>query len=221
MANPLTMLAAPAEAYQNIIERPLWRSTLAFTTLILFVLFWLNGCWGNLSEGLQWSYLLGPALISPLIVAIVSLSSTAVLFCLLVLMGGTSSRPRAFRTLFSVNIHCAIILLLGEIVNILLIHAGPVTRMHLPLANRFPVGLDVLLLGTGSPNIYTAAFLHSTSIFILWYMAALSGGVREVFGVSRRRSRVLVAAYWLILVTCTLGIVFALGGGTAIRLQLS
>jgi hypothetical protein len=71
------ILAAPQEVFEGIMNKPRWLIPTLFCTGTLFVIVWLGGCWQNLSDGLRIQSLLGPALISPIIVIIVSLGSTA------------------------------------------------------------------------------------------------------------------------------------------------
>jgi hypothetical protein len=215
------IITDPSEAFEKIENQPRW----AFTTLLcmcsFFVIIWLGGCWRNISDALTWSSVLGPALISPLIVGIVSVGSTIFLYLMNVVIGGRIRDAQRFKTLFSLNIHCAVIILLGEVINFLLVRANILGESNFPLPSRFPVGLDLVLLAVDEPNIYTAILLHSTSCFVIWYLVVLARGITTITGSSRWRSVLVVVSLWLAVVAAALGLVYAAGGGTTIRIRMS
>ena len=216
----LSILATPGETFDRIKDKPRWRLATLLCTGTLFVLLWLGGCWHNLSDAFTWSYLLGPALISPLIVGIVSCGSTMFLFLMNRVVGGRTSSSPGFKTFFSLNIHCGIVFLLGEIVNFLLVHANMLGEYSTALPNRFPTGLDLfLLLGGGEQNLYLAIVLHCTSVFVLWYLGVLAMGIRVVTGSSKGRSGFIAASLWCAMVVLALGLAYGLGGGTTIRIR--
>lgn len=215
------IIAAPAEAFEKIKNQPNWVSSTLFCTVVFFFILWLAGCWRNISEGLTWSYLFGPALISLLIVGIVSVGSTMFLYLMNMVVGGRTGRTQEFKTLFSLNIHCAAIILLGEVVNFLLVRANILGESSFPLPNRFPVGLDLILLLIREPGIYTAILLHSTSCFVVWYLVVLAKGITAITGSSQWRSVFIVTSLWFAAVAVALGLVYAAGGGTMITIRMS
>lgn len=220
MTETIDILATPGEAIKRIEGDPKWWVPLSTCAGIFFLLAWLTGCWQNLTEAFHWSNLLGPALISPLIVGIVSLGTTALIYLLSLILGGHGGRATSFRVLYSVNIHCGVIFLLGEVVNFLLVRTSILGDRSTPLRGRFPVGLDVLLLGADDPSIYLSIILHSTSVFLIWYLVVLSLGIRVVTGTSKAKAAAIAASLWCTLVLLALGAVYAAGGGTTIRIKL-
>jgi hypothetical protein len=180
----------------------------------------LGGCWHNLSQGLELTALLGPALISPLIVGIVSVGSTQFVYLLNMIVGERTGAAQRFKTFYSLNIHCAAIILLGEMINFLLVRANILGDSRFPLPNRFPVGLDLVLLTVGEPNIYTAILLHITSFFVVWYLVVLAKGITTITGLRRGRSLIIVGSLWLAIVATALGLAYATGGGTTIRIRM-
>jgi hypothetical protein len=214
------ILATPSKVFEIIVNKPRWLIPTLFCAGTLFFIVWLGGCWQDMSDGLRVSNLLGPALISPSIVAIVSLGSTAFIYLMHVLLGGTALGRKGFRTLFSVNVHCGVIFLLGEIINFLLVRANLLGKHSVPLPNRFPTGLDLFLVGVDEPSMYLAIILHSTSIFVLWYLLVLSMGIRTITGSGKIRSGVIVVSLWSVAVVSVLGIAYAAGGGTTIRITV-
>ena len=220
MRNMLNILADPTAVFREISSRPRWATATLFATTAFFVLSWLGGCWKGLSQGLHWSSLLGPALISPLIVSIVFVGTATFLYLAVLVVGGRGGQATNFRTLFSMTAHCGIVFLLGEVVNFLLVRTPLVGDHAPPLPGRFPVGLDLLLIGIDEPNLYLAIILHGTSIFWVWYLVVLSIGIREVAGLSRARAGILAVAVWGAAIGLVLGVVYALGGDTAIRIRI-
>jgi hypothetical protein len=214
------ILAVPCEALDRIRGNSAWRCALFLNTVGFFALVWLGGCWRNFSQALEWANLLGPALISPLIVGAVSLGTTALIYLLNMILGGYEARSTTFKTLFSMNIHCGVIFLLGEVVNFLLIRTNILGDYSTPLRGRFPVGLDILLLGANEPNIYLSIILHSTSVFLIWYIVVLSLGIRVVTGTSKAKAIAIAATLWCTMVLLVLGMVYAAGGGTTIRIRI-
>jgi hypothetical protein len=221
MSNFFGILAVPAEVFERIKAQPRWVFPTLLCTSTLFVLIWLGGCWHNISDALTRSSLVGPALISPLIVGIVSVGTTMFLYLMNMVLGGRTESAERFKTLFSLNIHCAVIVLLGEVINFLLVRANILGESSFPLPNRFPVGLDLILLAVDEPNIYTAILLHSTSCFVVWYLVVLSKGITAITGSSRWRSTLIVLSLWFAAVAAALSLVYAAGGGTTIRIRMS
>jgi hypothetical protein len=220
MQEAVDILAAPTEVLRRIKDNPKWITQLIMCTAIFFLLAWLTGCWQNLTDAFAWPNLLGPALASPLIVAIVSLGTTTLIYLLNLILGDQKARSTKFKMLYSLNIHCGAIFLLGEMVNFLLLRTPLLGDQPTPLRGRFPVGLDVLLLGVDEPNLYLSVILHSTSIFLIWYLVVLSLGLRVVAGMGKARAAVIATALWCTLVLLALGTVYAAGGGTTIRIRL-
>ncbi len=219
MRETMDILATPDEALKRIANNPRSRLAVMICIGVFFLLAWLNGCWQNFTEAFNWSSLLGPALISPLIVGIVSLGTTSLIYLLHLILNEKGERPTRFKTFYSVNIHCAVIFLLGEVVNFLLVRTNLLADHPAPLRGRFPVGLDVLLLGSDDPNIYLSIVLHSTSVFLIWYLIVLSLGIRVVTGTSKAKATIIAAALWCTVVLLALGAVYAAGGGTTIRIR--
>lgn len=214
------ILTAPAEVFENIKNRPRWVTSTLLCIVIFFVIIWLGGCWRNISDALTWSYLLGPALISPLIVGIVSVGSTLFVYLMYMIAGERTGAAQRFKTFYSLNIHCAAIILLGEVTNFLFVRANILGDSRFPLPNRFPFGLDFVLLTTAMPNIYAPIVLHSTSCFVIWYLVVLAKGITSITGLSSRRSIIIVGSLWLAVVAAALGLAYATGGGTVIRIEM-
>jgi hypothetical protein len=157
-------------------------------------------------------------LISPLIVGIVSVGSSLFLTLVNIVAGGRRGASPGFRKIFSLNLHCAMIILLGEVTNLLLIKSNLLGDLELPLSNRFPVGLDVVLLVIAHPGIYAAILLHSTSIFVVWYLIVLSRGMMVLTASSGQRAAAIASSLWCAAVSTALGLAYAAGGGTTIRI---
>jgi hypothetical protein len=216
----INIFAVPSETFEDIRAKPVWRGALLINIIGLFVLVWLGGCWRSLPQGFEKVNLSGPALLSPLIVGLVSLGTTTFIYLLNLLLGDRESRSTSFKTLYSLNLHCGAIFLLGEVFNFLLVRTNILGDYPSPLRGRFPVGLDVLLLGVDDPNLYLSVILHSTSVFLVWYIVVLSLGIHVVTGTSKMRAAMIATMLWCTLVLLALGAAYAAGGGTTIRIRL-
>jgi hypothetical protein len=214
------ILVSPSEAYEQITNRPRWILPMLVCMITMFGVIWLGVNWPNVPDGLTWPRLLGPALISPLIVAIVSVGSSLFLYLVDIIAGGRGGEAPGFRKILSLNLHCAVVILLGEVVNLLLVRSNVLGDIEFPLSNRFPVGLDILLLTLPNPGVYTAILLHSTSAFVLWYLVVLGRGLAVLTGSSILRSTVIAASLWCAAVIIVLGLAYAAGGGTTIRITM-
>jgi TRAP-type C4-dicarboxylate transport system permease small subunit len=217
---PFLILAEPQEMFTTIKSRAPWIFSLACCATCFFVVVWLGGCWTNIREGLRWWSLLGPAIVSILFVGVASCGSTMVLYAAQRVVVRQRSNRSTYRTLFSLNTHCLLIVILGEAINFLLMHTEIIQDYDLPLPKRFPLGLDLLLLVAKDPNIYLAILLHGASIFILWYLVVLAKGLKYVSGSNMSRSVATVAALWLVAMALIIGMVHGAGGGTVFHISL-
>ena len=217
---PLLILADPAEVFRRVESRRPWLAPLGYCTLGIFAITWLGGCWENLSDGLRWWSLLGPAVFSPLAVGIACLGSTLVLYFGQQIAIERNLTGSSYGSLFSLNAHGALILILGEAVNFLLVHSRLLQGVRVSLSNRFPLGLDLLLLGAKEPNIYLNIILHSVSVFSIWYLVVIARGIQYLSGVSSLRAALIVGGLWLTMVVFAMSVVHVLGGGTVIRITL-
>jgi len=217
---PLLILSEPEEVFKRVAVNSTWLAPLAYCTGGFFVITWLGGCWANLREGLRWWSLLGPAIGSIFFIGTASFASTAMLYASCLVFRCRQSNWPAYRMLFSLNIHCALVLMLGELINFLLVHTNLIQEFNFPFPNRFPLGLDLLILGVKEPNIYLAVLLHSTGVFILWYFVVLTRGLKHLTGSSLTRAAAMAAILWLAGVGAVIGIVYSAGGGTIFRVTM-
>jgi hypothetical protein len=217
---PLLILAEPKEVFDRVATRAPWFGPLISCTAGYFVITWLGGCWADIREGLRWWSLLGPAIGSILFVGTACLGSTAMLYISCLVFQRKQSNRLAYRKLFSLNAHCVLILVLGELINFLLVRANLMQAFNVPFPNRFPLGLDLLILGAKEPNIYLAVILHSTSVFIIWYFVVLARGLDYLSGSGPMRSAATAAILWIAGVGVVIGLIYSAGGGTMFRITM-
>jgi hypothetical protein len=148
------------------------------------------------------------------------LGTTTLVYLIYKIARGADHEAVPFRTLYAVNIHCGVIFFLGEIVNFLLMRLPWQAAYATPLRNRFPVGLDLLLLGAENPNVYLSIGLHATSIFVFWYLWVLSLGIRVVCGFSTKQSVVIIILLWCAMVAFALATAYVAGGNTTVRIRI-
>jgi hypothetical protein len=217
---PFLIIAEPKDIFERVAARAPWFAPLAYCMVGFFIITWLGGCWTNIRAGLQWWSLLGPAAASVFFVGAASIGSTAILYAACGAMREPELERPTYRKLFSLNNHCALVLILGELVNFLLVRAGPMQDYNLPFPNRFPLGLDLLILGVKEPNIYLAILLHSTSVFVLWYLVVLARGLKYLTGSVSARTTAIVITLWLTGMGIIVGIIHSAGGGTIFRVTM-
>jgi hypothetical protein len=219
MRETFEILAIPVESLKKIVQQPKILAPLATTSIVLFMIMWLNECWQNIAEGIRWYQLLGPLVSAPTLLVAAVWGSTFVLYLFGIVLNDEQTPPHTFKTLLSINAHCAIIFLLGEVVNFLLARTGILGEHLTPLLGRFPVGLDLLLLAAEDPNIYLSIILHSTSVFLIWYLVVLALGIHLATGMSKARAAFVSASLWITIVLLALCAAYAAGGDTTIRIR--
>jgi hypothetical protein len=220
MQETIDILASPLDTVERIAKQPESWKTYSICASVFFLITWMDGCWQNLADALKWSNILGPILFAPIVVCLVSLGTTILIYFLIHTLRDHDARPGSFKTVYALNLHCGAIFLLGEVVNFLLVRTNILGDNTTPLRGRFPLGLDMLLLGVDDPNLYLSIILHSTSVFLIWYLVVLSMGIRLVSGITKHRATIIVIVYWGTLVLMALGAAHAAGGDTVIRVRL-
>ena len=86
------------------------------------------------------------------------------------------------------------------------------------LPNRFPIGLDLFLIGR-HPNLSLAIFLYSINPITVWYFTTLSLGMHNVTGMSKNSARLTVLSIWAIGIG-SVSLIASVLGGTAIGIRL-
>jgi len=145
MMNPFTVLFPSKEDFARIKSVPKWKSPYFAVVAGLSLLTWLKSC------------LRGTSLVADLSVfggAFISLSiSLFVLWSMLALslyLSSTLFNPdgkNSYRSMFSLVSFCGIIFLIGEVLNFILLRIQIIKVSSYILPNRFPIGLDLFLLG--------------------------------------------------------------------------
>ncbi len=115
--------------------------------------------------------------------------------------------------MFSLVSFCGIIFLMGEVLNFILLRLQIIKIGSYVLPNRFPIGLDLFLIGR-FPSLPLAIFLHSINPIIIWYFAALSLGLYTISGMSKNSARLTALSIWALGVGSIAFIASALGGTT-------
>jgi hypothetical protein len=120
--------------------------------------------------------------------------------------------------MFSLVSFCGIIFLIGEILNFILIRLQLIKMNSYIFPNRFPIGLDLFLIGR-HPSLSLAIFLSSINPIIIWYFAVLSLGLYNITGMSRNSAWFTVLSIWAIGMT-SLALIATMVGGTTIGIRL-
>ncbi len=209
--NPFTLLFPSKEDFARIGSAPRWKTPYFVVVAGTSLLTWLKSCLRGSSLVADVS-VFGGAFISLSISLFVVWSMLA----LLLYLSSTLFNPmgkNSYRSMFSLVSFCGIIFLIGEVLNFILMRFQIIKISSYILPNRFPIGLDLFLIGR-HPSLPLAIFLHSINPIILWYLATLSLGLYNVTGMSKNSARLTVLSIWAIGVGSVALIASALGGTT-------
>lgn len=204
-----TVLSAPREVFRRMESRPTWR--LAFLLVVIgnVLLTWLNSCLRGSSFVINLSVIIGSFIsISVILLVLWSMLSLIIYFFSILL---NAQKRFTYRIVFSLVSHCGIIFLAGECVNFILLRLGLLKSTSLLLPNRFPIGLDLLLIGK-SPSLSLVVLLHSINPFTIWYFATVAVGISMLGGIGKRRAGLVVVSAWAIGVAFALLLISVLGG---------
>ena len=216
MMNPFTVLFPSKEDFARIKSVPKWKSPYFAVVAGLSLLTWLKSC------------LRGTSLVADLSVfggAFISLSiSLFVLWSMLALslyLSSTLFNPdgkNSYRSMFSLVSFCGIIFLIGEVLNFILLRIQIIKVSSYILPNRFPIGLDLFLLGR-HPSLPLAIFLCSINPIVIWYFTTLSLGLHNVTGMSKNSARLTVLSIWAIGIG-SVALIASVLGGTTVGIRL-
>jgi hypothetical protein len=215
MKTDTTVLSAPSEVFRRMETRPTWR--LAFLAVVIgnVLLTWLKSCLRGSSFVIDLSVIFGSFIsISVILLALWSMLSLFLYFYSILL---NAQKGFTYRIVFSLVSYCGIIFLVGECVNFILLRLGLLKSTSLMLPNRFPVGLDLLLIGK-SPSLSLVVLLHSINPFTIWYFATIAVGISMLGGIGKRKAVLVAVSAWAIGVAFALLLLSVLGG-TSIRIK--
>ena len=120
--------------------------------------------------------------------------------------------------MFSLVSYCGIIFLIGEVVNFILMRIQLFKIPSSVLPNRFPIGLDLFLIGR-HPSLPFAIFLHSINPIIIWYFVVLSLGLYNVAGMNKNSARLVAVLMWAVGVG-SVALIASIMGGTTVGIRL-
>ena len=205
----LTILWAPREQFKRLASHPAWKFVF-FTVVIGNVLLtWLKSCLRGSSFVIDLSVIAGSFISISLIFFFLWSVISLYLYFFSILLNAEKGLP--YRVLFSLVSHCGLIFLVGECVNFILLRAGFLKSTSLMLPNRFPVGLDLLLIGK-SPSLSTAALFHTINPFTIWYFVILAMGLSSLGRISQRSAGLVAGSLWVIGVAIALSVISGIGG---------
>ncbi|MGA7160282.1 MAG: YIP1 family protein [Bacteroidota bacterium] len=215
MRNPFAILLS-----KNIFERielePTWGTPFLIVVGGTSLLAWLKSCWRGTSFVADFS-LLGGAFIS-MSIALLAIWSMIALLLYFTAMLFNPQKKIKYRSMLSLVSICGIIFLIGELLNFILVRLQIIKMSSFILPNRFPIGLDLFLVGR-QPSLPLAIFLHSINPIIIWYFATLSLGLCSVTGMSKNSARFTAVSLWAIGVG-SLALIASILGGTTIGIRV-
>ncbi len=204
-----SVLSAPSEVFKRMESRPTWKLTFLVVVIGNVLLTWLNSCLRGSSFVIDFSVIVGSFIsISVILLALWSMLSLFLYFFSILL---NAQKRFTYRIVFSLVSHCGLIFLVGECVNFILLRLRLLKSTSLMLPNRFPVGLDLLLIGK-SPSLSLVVLLHSINPFTIWYFATMAFGISMLGEIDKRRAALVVVSAWAIGVAFALLLISVLGG---------
>jgi Yip1 domain len=216
MRNPFSILFSLKENFERIKSGPTWSIPYFITTGGISLLTWLKSCWRGTSFVADFGILAG-AFISMSIFLFVIWSMLALSLYLSSAVfnpGGKTS----YRNMFSLVSFCGIIFLIGEVLNFVLMRFQIIKIGSYILPNRFPIGLDLFLIGR-HPSLPLAIFLYSINPIVIWYFTTLSLGLHNVAGMSKNSARLTVLSIWAIGIG-SVALIASVLGGTTVGIRL-
>jgi hypothetical protein len=208
MLTPFMFLIAPLRVFENLRSKSQWIAPCFFTILGLLGKTILSNSWGDQSLIFLAHSLYLYVIIITFFIAVLWSAISIFLYLSFFLITADTRVP--YKSLFSIVSYCGVIFLFGEISNFFLIRANIIDSMLFTLQKRFPIGLDILLLGT-SPSPALAIFLHSINPFSIWYFTILSVGLSIVTGLSKTKARMLSFMLWFIAVGFAMSVLLITG----------
>lgn len=204
------------DIFERIESEPMWKTPFFIVVAGTSLLTWLRSCWKGTSFVADFS-VLGGAFVSMVIVLFV------VWFVLALLLYLSSAlfipqKKITYKSMFSLVSFCGIIFLIGEMLNFILVRLQIIKMDSYILPNRFPIGLDLFLIGR-HPSLSLAIFLHSINPIIVWYFATLSLGLYKVTGMSKNSARFTALSIWAIGIG-SVALISSVLGGTTIGIRI-
>ena len=212
---PFTFLIAPQKIFKNLKSKPQWVAPCIVVVLGLIVKAMLSNSWGNQSLIYQAQSLYLNGIMATLLVVFLWSAISIFLYLSIFLM--SANNGVAYKIVFSIVSYCGVIILLGEISNYLLIRANIINSMFYLLPQRFPIGLDLLVVDT-SPHPALAVFLHSINPFSIWYFTILSVGISIVTDLGKTKASTLSFILWFIAVGFAISVLL-ITGETSLRFK--
>lgn len=100
-----------------------------------------------------------------------------------------------FKKVFSVSIHCWLILLIGRYFNLLILHLKGIENLSYLRDLKVNLGLDILL--GGSENIVLTIILENITVFSIWHFIVMILGITIVANISRKMTIAIMAFVWI------------------------
>ena len=202
-------LWAPIEMSRRLESKPTWKPAFFIVVIGSVLLTWLKSCLRGSSFVIDISVIFGSFVSISLILGLVWTAISLLLYYLSILFN--AQKKLTFRIIFSLVSHCGIIFLVGEWINFVLIQTGILKSTSLVIPNRFPMGLDILLLGK-SPNISLAVTFQSINLFTIWYFAVIGLGISIIGEIAKPKGVLLVTIVWGSVLAMALMLISVIGG---------
>ncbi len=215
MRNAFAVLLS-RDIFERLESEPIWKAPFFTVVAGTSLLTWLKSCWRGTSFVADFT-VLGGAFVSMSICLFVLWSVLALLLHFFSALFNPQ-KTNSYKSMFSLVSICGIIFLIGEMINFILVRLQIMKMNSYILPNRFPIGLDLFLIGR-HPSLPFAIFLHSINPVIIWYFATLSFGLNSITGMTKNSARFTALSIWAIGVG-SVALIASFVGGTTIGIRL-
>jgi Yip1 domain len=217
MNNLFRILTNPENIFSQIQSVPKWKGSFLVVVVGNSFLTWIKSCLRGSSIRVDAEVLIGSFIISGIVIAI--LWFAVALFLHSIASMFNSTKEIKFIAMLSLVSSCGIICLIGELLNFVLIRLDIIRNSMYLLPGRFPIGLDLFLIGK-HPELPLIIILYSINPITIWYLATLSSGLCSIAGIGKPKARLTSLLLWAFGIGF-LAILSQILGGTSMGFKLS
>lgn len=138
--------------------------------------------------------------LSPLFLIIKFIFTSAILWLIIQLFSEVD-----FKRMFSVVVHCGVILFLGSIITFIILKLRGLQSIKSAADVQVSLGLD-LFLRNPDLNLPLKAFLSNINVFSVWWIILISLGISIIAKISRTKATLITTFFWLFGTAIQIGI---------------
>ena len=143
--------------------------------------------------------------LSPLFLIIKFIFTSAILWLIIQLFSEVD-----FKRMFSVVVHCGVILFLGSIITFIILKLRGLQSIKSAADVQVSLGLD-LFIQNPDLNFPLKAFLSNINVFSVWWIILVGLGISIIAKISRTKATIITAFFWLFSTMIQVGIASLIG----------